>query len=180
MAVERRAEELKNGAKEGTGTAQRDQIRRELPTNGSHPRECRRQNRCSRGEPEATDSRRRIANLPKESDVREADGRSRHAGEPRQGAPSGTPQRWSTGDRRDADGGTEETPGDPLGEDPGEVTGRDLCAGAREASRNTEAERGRADAGNPDGSGSVHSAVAVTSDDSDLRGRHPGVAGDRW
>ena len=99
MAVERRAEEPKNGAKEGTGTAQRDQIRRELPTNGSHPCECRRQNRCSRGEPEATDSRRRIANLPKESDVREADGRSRHAGEPRQGAPSGTPQRWSTGDR---------------------------------------------------------------------------------
>ena len=64
--------------------------------------------------------------------------------------------------------GTEETPGNPLGENPGEIAGWDLRSHARSAERNREAGRGCSDARNPDGAGSVHTAVVVAGDDADL------------
>jgi len=54
MTAERRAEELKNGANEGTGTVQRDPRRGE-PQQREPPCACRRQKRCNRGGPKAMD-----------------------------------------------------------------------------------------------------------------------------
>ena len=54
-------------------------------------------------------------------------------------------------------------------QDPREAAGWDLRSEPCEAGRNTEAERGHANAGNPDGTGSVHSATADAGADTDLR-----------
>jgi len=50
----------------------------------------------------------------------------------------------------------------------GETPEGDLRTEPREAGRNTEAERGQTDAGNPDGTGSVHSATVNAGADADL------------
>ena len=64
MTVERRAEGLKNGAKEGTEPVQRDLNRGEHQLR--EPRYgCREQKRCSRGEPKATDLRHRTRTFRK-------------------------------------------------------------------------------------------------------------------
>ena len=47
------------------------------------------------------------------------------------------------------------------GKDPSEVAGGNLRSESREAGRDTQAERRHADAGDPDGTGSVHSADVV-------------------
>ena len=46
---------------------------------------------------------------------------------------------------------------------------RDLRSKPRKAGGNTKAKRWRANAGNPNGTGSVHPAVAVTRDDAGFR-----------
>src|ERR1019366_3212862 len=168
MRLERRAEGLKNGAKEGTGTVQRD------PSGGEHQlrlplRPCRRQKRCSRGEPKAMDLRHRFANLPKESDVREPDGRSCNGRELRAGFGCGKTQQRGGGDRPDDDEGTGEASSGALGKDSGEAVGGNLCYKPCEEGRNTQNERWQKDAGNPDGTGSLHSADGVAGADADLR-----------
>ncbi len=50
-----------------------------------------------------------------------------------------------------------------------QATEGDLCASACEAGRDTQAEWGNADAGNPDGTGSVHTTAATAGDDADFR-----------
>src|ERR1035441_5965213 len=167
MRLERRAEGLKNGAKEGTGTIKRD------PSGGEHQlrlplRPCRRQKRCSRGEPKAMDLRHRFANLPKESDVREPDGRSCNGRELRAGFGCGKTQQRGGGDRPDDDEGTGEASSGALGKDSGEAVGGNLCSKPCEEGRNTQTERWHKDAGNPDGTGSVHSADGVAGADADL------------
>src|ERR1035438_5097754 len=108
MPVERRAEELKNGAREGTEAVQRDPRRGEQQLRLS-PCGYRRQKRCNRGGPKGLDSRRRFADIPKESDEREADGRSCYGREPNAGLASGDAKQESGGDRPDEDNRTGET-----------------------------------------------------------------------
>src|ERR1019366_4271782 len=166
--MERRAEESKNGAREGPGTAQRDQIREELQLRqppGRVPKAEAVQPRRARGHGLTTLFRE----PPTESDVREADGRSCDAGKLPEGDRGGSRQRRSPGNRPDAGSGLGETPGSPLGEDPGEAAGRNLRSHTREANGNQEAERGCQNARNSYGDGSVHTAVAIASDDAGIR-----------
>src|SRR6266700_4541797 len=115
------------------------------------------------------DLRRRFANLPKESDVREPDGRGRYGRKPFAGFGSGDAKQRRSGDRPDDDEGTGEASSGALGKDSGEATGRDLRSEPCKAGGNTQAERRHEDVGNPDGTGSVHSAEVVAGADADLR-----------
>src|ERR1035438_9495985 len=125
MRLERRAEEPKNGAREGTETVQRDQNREEQQLR-QPPRRVSKAEAVKPWRAEGDELATPPANLPTESDVRELDGTSCDAGELRESTGGGKTQRWCAGDRRDACGGTRETPGNPLGKDPGEVAGGDL------------------------------------------------------
>src|SRR5258708_10038227 len=87
------------------------------------------------------DLRSRIANLRKESNVREADGRSRYGRELQAGSGGGKTQPGSGRDRPDEDDGAGESSSGALGKDPGEAVERDLCSGAGQAGRDTPAER---------------------------------------
>src|SRR5450432_4390775 len=115
------------------------------------------------------DLRRRFANLPKESNVREPDGSSCNGRELRAGFGGGKTQQGGGGDRPDDDEGTGESSSGAPGKDPGEAVGGNLCSESREAGGNTQTERRHANAGHPDGTGSVHSADAVAGADADLR-----------
>src|SRR6266700_2127745 len=115
------------------------------------------------------DLRRRFANLPKESDVREPDGRGRYGRKPFAGFGSGDAKQRRSRDRPDDDEGTGEASSGALGKDSGEATGRDLRSEPCKAGGNTQAERRHEDVGNPDGTGSVHSADVVAGADADLR-----------
>src|SRR6266568_9034392 len=115
------------------------------------------------------DLRRRFANLPKESDVREPDGRGRNGRELCAGAGGGKTQSGGGGDRPDDDEGAGESSSDALVKDPGEAAGGNLCSEPRKAGRNTQAERRHANAGDSDGTGSAHPADDVAGADADLR-----------
>src|ERR1022692_1238335 len=72
------------------------------------------------------DLRRRFANLPKESDVREPYGRSCYGRKPFAGFGSGDAKQRRSGDRPDDDEGTGETSSGALGKDPSEIAGGNL------------------------------------------------------
>jgi len=114
------------------------------------------------------DLRSRIANLRKESNVREADGRSRYGRELQAGSGGGKTQPGSGRDRPDEDDGAGESSSGALGKDPGEAVERDLCSGAGQAGRDTQGERRNQDIGNPDGTGPVHPAATAAGNDADL------------
>src|ERR1022692_2385739 len=115
------------------------------------------------------DLQRLFANLPKESDVREPDGRSRYGRKPGASFGSGDAEQRRGGDRPDDDEGTGETSSGALGKDSSEAAGGDLRPEPRKEGRNTQAERRHEDVGNPDGTRTVHSADAVAGADADLR-----------
>src|ERR1700679_257686 len=107
------------------------------------------------------DLQRRFANLPKESDVREPDGRGRYGRKPGASFGSGDAKQRRGGDRPDDDEGTGESSSGALGKDSGEADGGDLRSEPCQEGRNTQTKRRHEEVGNPDGSGSVHSADAV-------------------
>src|ERR1035438_7766178 len=115
------------------------------------------------------DLRRRFAKLPKESDVREPDGRSSYGRKPFAGFGSGDAKQRGGGDRPDDDRGTGEASSGALGKDTSEAVGGNLRSEPREEGRDTQAERRDKDVRNPDGTGSVHSADVVADSDADLR-----------
>src|ERR1022692_4695963 len=117
------------------------------------------------------DLRGRFANLPKESDVREPDGRSRYGRKPGASFGSGDAEQRRGGDRPDDDEGTGEASSGALGEDSGEAVGRDLRSNSRKTGRDTQAERRHEDVGDPDGTGSVYSADDAAGADADLRSK---------
>ena len=122
------------------------------------------------------DLQRRIANLPKESDVREPDGRSRYGRKPGASFGSGDAKQRRGRDRPDDDRETGESSSGALGKDSREAAGGNLRSkpltrsadahlylsgdkGAPSSSprgragRDTQAERRHEDVGNPDGTG---------------------------
>src|ERR1035438_4584265 len=81
----------------------------------------------------------------------------------------GKTQPGSGGDRPDDNEGTGESSSGALGEDSSEAVGGNLYSEPCKEGRNTQAERWHKDAGNPDGTGSVHSADVDAGADTDLR-----------
>src|ERR1700683_2629635 len=74
------------------------------------------------------DLRRRFANLPKESDVREPDGRSGHGRELCPCINGGKTQQRGGGGRPNDDERTGESSSGALGKDSGEAVGGNLCS----------------------------------------------------
>ena len=131
---------------------------------GSRPR----QKRWSRGEPRPAVARPSEARLSTESDVRRSDGTSGGRREPAARAGGGKTQRRRGGDRRHDHGSTRIPLSTSRRENPGEARGGRLVAKPCAAGRDTEAERGQAAAGHPDGDGPAAAASVAASTDADL------------
>src|SRR5688572_1243560 len=169
MRLERRAEEPRNGAREGTGGRSKKRARITGATTTVANPERRGTKRCSRSQPPAAGRCRYSADLSTERNVREADGSSRGRRELPAGAGGGETQPGSSGNRSNDYGATGAASSSELVDTPRQTAEGYLCPEPSEAGRDTEAERGHADVRNPDGTGSVHPAVATASADTDLR-----------
>src|SRR6266566_1765501 len=90
-----------------------------------------------------------FANLPKESNVRESDGRGGHGREPEAGFASGDAKQRGGGNRPDDDQGTGESSSGKLGKDSGEAAGGNLCSKPCKEGRDTQTERRHTNAGHP-------------------------------
>src|SRR5665213_1248673 len=115
------------------------------------------------------DLRRCFANLPKESDVREPDGRSCDGRELCAGFGGGKTQQRGGGNRRYDDEGTGESSSGALGKDPGEAVGGNLRSEPREEGRDTQTGRRHEDVRDSDGTRSADSADDVAGADADFR-----------
>src|SRR5262249_53487012 len=108
-------------------------------------------------------------NLSTESNVRESDGKCGDGRELPTGVAGGKAQSRSSGDRPDEHRSIGSTPSSELVDSEREATEGELRSDARQAGRNTEAERREENVGYPDGTGPVHPAAVAASDDADLR-----------
>src|SRR6266404_3817176 len=109
------------------------------------------------------------ANLSTEGNVRDGDGSCGGRRELHASGGGGETQPGGGGYGSDDHGGTRTASASELVDSQRQTLEGGLRSEPREAGRDTEAERGHADAGNPDGTGSVYTAVAVASADAGLR-----------
>src|SRR5260221_6095514 len=109
------------------------------------------------------------ANLSTESNVRDDDGSCGGRRELHASAGGGETQPGGGGYGSDDHGGTRTASASELVDSQRQTLEGDLRSEPREAGRDTEAERRHADIGNPDGTGSVYSAVAVAGADAGFR-----------
>jgi len=167
--MERRAEELKNGAREGTGNRRNKRFESRGQQLRLLTRERMGKKRCSRGEPDTARRGRFSANLSTESNVRDVDGRSRDRRTLPASLESGQTQSWCAGHRSNEHGAIRTTSGSQLADTQRQTSEGNLCPHSCEAGRNSEAERGNADTRDTNGTGPVHPAVAAASADTDLR-----------
>ena len=169
MTVERRAEEPKNGAREGTGDRRKKRARITGATTTVANLGAQWTKRCSRNEATVAGRCRHSANLLKESHVRDADGSCGSRRELPRGSGSGNTQSGSSGPGSDDYGATGTTSSSELVDTQRQTAEGELRTNACEAGRDTQAERGDADARNPNGTGSVHPATAAAGADADFR-----------
>src|SRR6185369_9025075 len=116
---------------------------------------------CSRDNPKRGDEAGSSANLSTESDIRDLDGSSRSRRELPTGPEGGKTQSRGWGHRPDDYGGTRAASSSARVDTQRQNSEGDLRSDACEAGRDTQAERGNADAGNPDGARSIQTAVAA-------------------
>jgi len=168
MRLERRAEERRNKAIEGTEDRWQAGIRIE----GATTAVANLRTWVGRVV-KATVSRERgsqagIREPQKESDVREVDGRGRHRGESAASGESGETQSWSGWDRPHGDDRSGRPSAEALAEDTGKAVDGDLGSESGEAGRDTEAERGHKNIRDSNGDRSSDPADATAGADADL------------